>query len=142
MGKVFQEIELVNTGDEVLHRHGMLAAEQIRRVKLTALVDTGATLLSVPEDVIQKLGLPLLKQATTRYADGRTERCNIYGPALIRVLGRVETVSVLAGHTGQPALLGQIPLEGLDLLVDTGRQCLVPNPESPDMPLVEVYEAA
>jgi predicted aspartyl protease len=139
MGKIMQKISLANADDEAVCRRGLLSEEKVRRIELEALVDTGATMLSIPEDLIQQLGLPLLRRATTRYGDGRRESRGVYGPVTIRVLGRVEVVSVLAGHPGQPALLGQIPLEGLDLHADPRGQRLIPNPESPDMPLVEVY---
>ena len=139
MGRIMQEIDLANADDEALCRRGFLPKENVRLVKLKALVDTDATMLSIPEELVQQLGLTLLRHATTRYADGRRESGGIYGPVTIRVLGRVEVVSVLAGHPGEPALLGQIPLEGLDLHVDPRGQRLIPNPESPDMPLVEVY---
>src|SRR5579862_6056457 len=127
MGRVTTQIELTNIRDER------------RKIQLTALVDTGATMLSIPEEDIKKLGLKIIRQATSKYADGRKEIRNIYGGATLKVLNRVCTVDVLAGHAGQPALLGQIPLEGLDLIVDPRRQLLTTNPESPDMPMVEVY---
>lgn len=127
MGRVTTTIELTNICDPR------------RKIELTALVDTGVTMLSIPEDVIKKLGLRVIRQATSKYADGRKEVRNIYGGAQLKVLNRVCTVDVLAGHAGQPSLLGQIPLEGLDLVVDPRRQLLTTNPESPDMPMVEVY---
>jgi len=139
MGKVIAQIELSNPIDEDLVQHGKLSPDQVRKIKLDALVDTGATMLSIPEDQIKALGVRPIRSATSRYADGRREQRWIYGPVMIRCMGRVEAISVLAGHIGQPALLGQIPLEGLDLWVDTRGQRLVPNPESPDMPMVEVY---
>ena len=138
MGKVVVEIEVVNSEDVGLQRRSLLTSGEVRRAKLMALVDTGATMISIPEDAIERLGLPVVRQATSKYADGRTERRNIYGPATLNLLGRTCTVDVLSSHTGQPALLGQLPLEGLDLLVDPRRQRLIPNPESPDMPMVDM----
>ena len=139
MGRVAVRIQLVNAADEELRARRKLGARHVRAVELDALVDTGATMLSVPEDVLKKLGLRVVRKATVTYADGRKETRRIYGPAMIRVMGRTEFISVLAGHRGQPALLGQIPLEGLDLHVDPKGRQLVPNPASPDMPSVEVY---
>ena len=137
MGRVIVEIELSNSTDEELKRRDPSAPE-VRKIKQKVLVDTGATMLSIPEDQIAKLGLPVLRQATSRYADGRREVRNVYGPAIVKILNRTGAVEVLAGHIGQPALLGQIPLEGLDLLVDPRRQRLIANPESPDMPMVDL----
>ena len=136
MGKVVVEIELVNPFDEERVLLGELQPGQVRKIRLDAIVDTGSTALSVPEDQIKKLGLRVMKQVVSKYADGRREVRNVYGPAIIRLMQREEVVSVLSGHPGQPALLGQIPLEGLDLLVDPKRQRLIVNPESPDMPMM------
>ena len=135
VGKVVVEIELVNAVDEANLLQGNLSPGKVRKVRIQAIVDTGSTALSVPEDLIKKLGLPVLSQVISKYADGRREPRNVYGPALIRLMNRQEVVSVLSGHPAQPALLGQIPLEGLDLLVDCKRQRLIVNPESPDMPM-------
>jgi hypothetical protein len=65
----------------------------------------------------------------------------IYGSAKLRVLNREVTVDVLSAPIGVPALLGQIPLEGLDFVVDLKNQRLIPNPAAPDpeMALVECY---
>ena len=139
MGRVVVEAELSNATDEELAAERKLPKKRIRKITLAALVDTGATMLSIPPEQIERLGLRVLRQATSKYADGRREARNIYGAAMLRVAGRMCIVEVLAGHAGQPALLGQIPLESLDLLVDPRRQRLIPNPESPDMPMVEVY---
>lgn len=140
MGKVIVDVELVNSDDEALLSRGHLKADQVRGLKISALVDTGATLLTLPEDDIKKLGLRFFREATSRFANGQVAKRKIYGPVKIQVQGRIDSVLALAGHPGMPALLGQIPLEGLDLMVDSKRQRLVPgHPESPDSQLVEVY---
>lgn len=129
--RVRAEIELSNLMDEELAKP--------RRVCLIAFVDTGVTTLSVPEDEIKKLGLTVIRLTITKGADGRREIRSIYGGAKLKILNRACSIDVLASHAGQPALLGQIPLAGLDLVIDHQRQLLTTNPESPDMPMVEVY---
>jgi hypothetical protein len=73
-------------------------------------------------------------------ADGKLHPRRVYGPVLIRAFKRTMSVEALEAPPGVPALLGQIPLECLDLLVDSRNQRLVRNPESPDpeMALVDV----
>ncbi|MCY3019880.1 MAG: retropepsin-like aspartic protease [Planctomycetota bacterium] len=140
MGKVVVSIEISSAEDEGLARAGHIAPDKVRRAELQAIVDTGATMLVLPEDTIARLGLPLVRKVNARYGDGRMATRNVYGSVRLTVLGRVVTVDALSAPAGAPALLGQIPLEGLDYLVDTSQQRLVPNPESPDpaMALVEV----
>ena len=84
MGKVFVEVELVNTYDEEACRLGTLKAAQIRRTKVNVLVDTGATAMSIPDEEIKKLGLPLFKKVNTRFASGQVVSRNVYGPVKIQ----------------------------------------------------------
>lgn len=140
MGKVVVDIEVVNSYDEESCEKGLLLPEQVRRTQVSALVDTGCTLLSLPEEVLKKLGCRLYREAVSKFANGQTAVRKIYGPVTIKVLGRIDSVLALAGHPGMPPLLGQIPLEGLDLMVDSKRQRLIPgHPDYPNEQLVEVY---
>jgi predicted aspartyl protease len=137
MGKVVVEVELFNCFDQEAVRLGQKKPEEVRSTKVSTLVDTGATLLSIPEEAILKLGLPVFREATSRFANGQTAVCTIYGPLMIRVMGRIDSVLALASHPGMPALLGQLPLEGLDLIVDPKRQRLLPgHPDYPNEQLV------
>jgi predicted aspartyl protease len=132
MGRVAIEMEVCNGGDETLVRAGHLAADRIRRASLTALVDTGATMLVLPEDVVQRLGLPVVRMVRSRLGNGQIVSSTIYGPARLTVLGRVANLDVMSVPAGAPALLGQVPLELLDFVVDLKNRRLAPNPESPD----------
>jgi len=139
MGKVWVDVELTSTGDEELLRRGHIQPGQVRHIKLSMLVDTGSTLMSIPEEEIEKLGLPVFKEMTSRFANGQTATRKIYGPVRIQIMGRETSVLTLATHPGMPALLGQIPLEGLDLMVDSNRQRLMPgHPDFPNEQLMEV----
>ncbi len=58
MGRVLTDAMLENIGDLYNVSKGNLPDEQVHRVAVTdALVDTGATLLSVPISLIHQLGL-------------------------------------------------------------------------------------
>jgi len=131
-GRVAEQIEVGNEGDEALVRAGHLRADQVRRVTLTALVDSGATMLVLPEDVIQRLGLPVVRTVRSRLGNGQIVSSTVYGPARLKVLERVANVDVMSVPAGAPALLGQVPLELLDFVVDPKNRRLAPNPESPD----------
>lgn len=140
MGKVFVNAEIFNAYDENKVRDGALKAEQVRHTSVETLVDTGAMLVSIPEEEIAKLGLPVVREAVSKYANGQRQVRKIYGPVRIKVMGREDHVLVMASHPGMPALLGQLALEGLDLVVDPQRQRLLPgHPEYPNEQPIEMY---
>jgi predicted aspartyl protease len=140
MGKVVVELELINAEDETLHKHGYRKASEIRSIKIQALVDTGATGLSMSQENIEKLGLPLIKEVDSRFANGQTAKRKVYGAVLIKVMGRSAITWVVPNPTNVPALMGQVPLEQLDLMVDPKRHRLVPgHPDSPDIEVWECY---
>jgi len=141
VGKVTVEIQLTSDRDIGKAADGALPADKIRSTKVQAIVDTGATILVLPLSVIEQLGLPVIREARSRFADGRSMMRKIYGPIKLEVQRRVAIVEALCAPEGVPALLGQVPLELLDLLVDSKNRRLIPNPESsdPDVALVDVY---
>jgi clan AA aspartic protease len=142
MGKIMQPIKLINSIDEELAFRGDLAASEVRTVEIEALVDTGATMLMLPADVVERLGLRIAGQRNVRYADGRVAPVPWVGGVKIVILGRDTIVSALVEAAGTTPLIGQIPLEELDLLVDPKSRELRVNPASPDAPLLDALTAA
>ncbi len=69
------EIEIANLADVVLANRGVINSEDVRRVTVKdALVDTGATRLSLPQPLIEQLGLTPLSTAKARTANGIVDR--------------------------------------------------------------------
>ena len=140
VGKVVVEVEIVNYDDEADLRRGFIKTDKVRRAIVPMLIDTGMTSMSLPEDVIEKLGLSVLKEVKSRFANGQSAMRKVYGPVHLSIMGRDAYTSTLASHAGVPPLLGQIPLEGLDLMVDSKRQRLVPgHPDSPDVQMYDEF---
>jgi clan AA aspartic protease len=131
MGLVYAEIELISVDDLVLHRHGFITEDKIKRMNVEALVDIGAYMLVINEHIRQQLDLPLIEEQVFRLADDSEKRGEVVGPVELRFENRSTTVRavVLAGTT--EVLLGSIPLEDLDVVVDSRQQRLIVNPESP-----------
>lgn len=140
MGRVLATVEFFNAFDEDKVKDGTLKPDQVRHTTVEMLVDTGASLVSIPEADIAKLGLRVVREAVSKYANGQKAVRKIYGPVRIKVLGREDHVLVMASHPGMPALLGQLALEGLDLIVDPKHHKLLPgHPDYPNEQLVEMY---
>lgn len=131
MGKVLTNITIINNADQIRAEDGTISNEQIRSVTLeNVLVDTGATTLCLPADVIAKLGLRVLKEVDVVTAMG-IGTTRIFKDATISLHGREGTFECLELPGGRDALLGVIPLEALGLEPDLKNQKLRILPISP-----------
>ena len=131
MGLVYADIELVSGDDLVLHRHGFLKEDKIKRLRVSALVDSGAYMLVINERIKDQLDLAVIETQVFRLANESEIRADVVGPVEIRFENRSTTVraAVLPGDV--EVLLGSIPMEDMDVVIDPKRQRLMVNPESP-----------
>jgi predicted aspartyl protease len=127
MGRVTVEVDLVNHQDTIRAADGMIPPDQVRRVRITGVVDTAASYLVVPRSVARQLGLPSGGKAAVRYADRRRGTCDVVEDVTVEVLGRHGTFRALVEPKRDTVLLGAIVLEDLDLLVDCRTQTLHPR---------------
>ncbi|MBI5122191.1 MAG: clan AA aspartic protease [Rhodospirillales bacterium] len=114
-------------------RLGNLARPELDEINVTALVDTGALHLCIPEHVATQLQLSHLQKREVQTADGKSHVVDYVGPVRISLLGRECVTGALV--LGDKPLLGAIPMEDMDLLVDPARQKLTVNPANPNLPL-------
>ena len=113
---------ITNRLDEGLAKRGVGTVGGVRSVALDdVLVDTGATILCLPKDIIAQLGLDLLKEVSVSTATG-LGKARIFQDAKISLLGREGTFECLELPGGTQALLGVIPLEALGIELDLQRQ--------------------
>lgn len=127
MGRVVVEIELANRADVILAEAGMLAPERIRRTTVSGVIDTGATRLVLPQEVVKELGLHISGQMAVRYADQRVSKRKIALDVQLRLLDRESTFTAIVEPRRKDALIGAIVLEELDLIVDCARQRVIPR---------------
>lgn len=124
MGKVTSTIALTNRIDEILAARGFIPAEQVRSLTLDdVLVDTGATRLCLPEEIITQLGLTLVGEIDVKTAVG-IRKVRIFEGVKLSVEGREGRYDCLELPEGQDPLLGLIPLEDLGLEPDLKNQRL------------------
>ena len=88
MGKVVVKAKMKNFVDEELARRGLLKPEEVREVEKEGLVDTGATMLTLPEELVDELGLTRAGFVTAGYADGTKKRRQIGRGIIITIMGR------------------------------------------------------
>lgn len=139
MGRVLTEATIENLEDLWHAKRGTLSPGEVRRVTVTdALVDTGATTLSVPTCLLKQLGLEkrYTKRATS--STGMAEVA-VYEAARLTIQGRDWTGDVVEVPDDVPVLIGQIPLEFLDLVVDLRERKLIGNPAHGGEHVLELY---
>jgi predicted aspartyl protease len=127
VGRFSVEIELANHRDVMLAEAGFLLKEQVRRARISGVVDTVASRLVLPASVVTSLGLPEAGQVTARFADGRRESKTIVGDVELEIQGRSSVFTAVVEPGRTDALIGAIVLEELDFVPDCTRQALLPR---------------
>jgi predicted aspartyl protease len=139
MGRVVVEAHIQNAFDLERVAAGEMTADTVRTVDVDdALIDTGAMMLSLPRRLIAQLGLRKTRERQARTAAGLA-MMQIYSPALVTVQGRDVVAEVAELPDECPVLIGQIPLEGLDFVVDPVGQRLIGNPEHGGQHMIDMF---
>ena len=131
MGLVYAEIELFNAGEMYEFRKGFISEENIKRVKVAALVDTGSYMLTINDSIRNQLDLPLIEKQFSVLADDTEIEVEVVGPVEVRFENRRTSVDAIVIPMASEVLLGSIPMEDMDVLVDPKQQKLVVNPKHP-----------
>jgi len=106
-----------------------------QKVDIRALVDTGATFMCVTEAVALQLGFDTdeTSRQVVTLADGHQRKVPKIAPVEIHFENRSYVTEAVV--LGDECLMGVLPLEAMDLLVDPRTQRLVVNPSHPNYPV-------
>ena len=96
-------------------------------VAVQAMVDTGAIYTMLPEDLLDRLGVPRLESDVFELADDSLVEYPI-GDAVVRLQGRIRTVPVVFASPDNTPLLGATTLEIFRLVADPVNEQLTPAP--------------
>ncbi len=121
MGLVYAEISLSNPSQPDLHP-----------IAIKALVDTGAITLCIPVHVQNQLRLPEVEKREITVADGRNQVVPYVGPVQLNFENRTSFTGALV--LGDSVLMGVVPMEDMDLVVNPRSQQVTVNPENPNIP--------
>jgi clan AA aspartic protease len=125
MGHVFVDIELSNPLNQ-----------ELTPVKVNALADTGALMLCIPEHVANQLYLKTDSTREVTVADGRSKEVPYVGPIKVKFENRTCFVGALV--LGDEVLLGAVPMEDMDLVVNPSKRTITVDPSSPNIPHARV----
>ena len=133
MGRVLTEATMENLEDLWAVKRGLLAAAQVRQIMVAdALVDTGASTLSLPRRLVAQLGLKPLRSRAARASAGPVT-LQVYGTVRLVVQGRDCTCDVVEVPDDCPVLIGQVPLELLDFVIDPSGVIRFANVQGPNL---------
>ena len=138
MGRVLTEVKVTNLEDAWAARKGTLPANQVRTKFVTdALVDTGATSVALPTSMIRELGLTKRYEKQARTAVG-IRTIGVYDAVRVEIMGRDCTVDPIEVPDETGVLVGQIPLEMMDFVVDSQSRKLIGNPAHNGQQIIEL----
>ena len=122
MGTVYATITLKNIKDMIKAEGGSINEQEIRQTTVKAMVDTGAGTLIINEELRQQLGLQVVGERPVAFANDTREMMKIAGLVEVHWENRTMTCQPVVVPGADLILLGLIPLEAMDLMVDPVRQ--------------------
>jgi predicted aspartyl protease len=139
VGRVVVSARIENIMDAFAAEQGRLDPTSVRAVEVDdALVDTGCSVLGLPKRYIKQLGLSPMYKRPVRAATGIGET-TVYAAVRLTIQGRYCSTDVFELPDELPVLVGQIPLEQLDFVVDPKSQKVTGNPRHGGEHIIEAY---
>ena len=138
MGHVYADITLYNSYEITAAKKGLIAEGDVKQLYVNAMVDSGAMTLTINEEIAEQLDLEVRKQIKVRLADGSLRQCDYVGPIEIHFENRLSSCLALVLPGADEVLLGVIPLEEMDVIIDTTTQRLIVHPDRPDLAQMKV----
>ena len=125
MGLVYADVRLEN-----------LLRPDLAAVTVRALVDSGAINLCLPAGIAAQLDLRTRQKRLAGMADGSTVEVDMVAPVTVSFENRETTTTAMV--IGDEVLLGAIPMQDLDVLIDPRNERLVLPPDRPNFALSKV----
>lgn len=140
MGHVFATIELYNTYDQESVRRGLLDPDELRKMQVDMMVDTGSLYMCINESVRSYLGLPVVGKRRLQLADGTWGQFDIVGPIGVRFGNQSCSADAVVLAEDTQCLLGAMPMEAMNVLINPARQELFVNPNHQLLPILRLSE--
>ena len=110
MGLTYADVELINAGDIEMARRYIISDDEIKRIHVNILVDTGSYNLCINETIQSQLDLPFLEKRKGQLADGSIHEYDLVGPIVLKFKNRQTVCNALVLSGDNEPLLGAIPL--------------------------------
>ena len=131
MGLTYATLEVINATDNGMARRNLMPVADIRRTQVRMLVDSGAYMLCLNEHLQAQLGLDIIDSMEGELADGSVVKMPVAGPVDIQFGNRKTSCRAVILPGNAEPLLGAIPMEDMDVLINPKTQELIINPANP-----------
>jgi hypothetical protein len=140
VGSILVTAKIESLEDLYMVDEGTLAADQVRSLEVhDALVDAEATILSMPKQLIEQLGLRPHRERKPWISVG-TGTGQTYEAVRLTIQGRDCVTDVAEVADDCPVLIGRIIFNGmLDFVADPVNHRLIGNPEHGGEHILEMY---
>lgn len=138
MGMVYADIELINAEDIGLARRHIIGEEEIKQMRVSMMVDSGAYMMAINETIQSQLELPLVDRRKVQLASSEVVEYDVVGPVFIKFANRTAVCNAFVLPGDSEPLLGAIPMEEMDVLVHPQRQELIVNPMHPNYAVLKM----
>ena len=122
MGLVYADIELINAGDIEMARRHIIGEDEIKRMHINALVDTGSHMLCINETIQEQLQFPVVEKRKAQLANSSVLECDVVSMVELKFKNRRTICNAMVLPGDSEPLLGAIPLEDMDVLIHPLRQ--------------------
>jgi clan AA aspartic protease len=136
MGFTYVDILLINGEEYRQFERKKISEEHVKRLTVNMLVDSGAAMLAINEEIATQLDLFFIDKRPAQMADGSVLMLDVVGPVQVRFGNRQTNVDAIVLPGNAQPLLGVIPMEDMDVLIDPKANELIINPKHPYKPLV------
>jgi clan AA aspartic protease len=131
MGLIYADITLINAGDEVMAKRNIIGVDEVKKMTVNMLVDSGAYMMGITETVQEQLNLTFIEKRKAILGDGSIKEFDVVGPITVKFKNRTAGCNAMVLSGSNESILGAIPMEEMDVLIHPQRQELVVNPEHP-----------
>jgi clan AA aspartic protease len=132
------EVQLINGFDIELARRHIIGQEEIKSIWTTMLVDTGAVMLAINENIQAQLQIPVVEKRRVQLANSHIHEYDVVAPVEVRFKNRRTICQALVLPGDSEPLLGAIPMEDMDVIISPARQELIVHPDHPYFAVVKM----
>jgi clan AA aspartic protease len=135
---VYADIELTNANDLALVRKNIIGEDEVKRMHINMLADSGAFMLCINQEIQSYLQLPFIEKRSAVMANGIVVEFDTVVPIMVKFKNRTSVCNAYVLNGNEEPLLGAIPIEEMDVLIHPSRQQLIVNPEHTDYAVLKL----
>jgi len=115
MGLIYADVELINGIDIELAKRHVIGEDEVKRIHVNILVDTGSYMLAINENIKEQLQLSVVEKRKAQTATGHIVECDVVAPVELRFKNRRTSCNAIVLPGDAEPRLGKIPWSDLNM---------------------------